>query len=103
MRDWVTLNRARSKVARTGDNLLRWGKALSAACPCGKDPQTLQHLQQSCKLAPPCMDFDLREANSAARTWIQEWSDMMMIFPLSKESASLLKEGADILVEYQYN
>ena len=32
-RDWVTLNRARSKVARTGDNILRWGKSASATCP----------------------------------------------------------------------
>ncbi|CAH1266662.1 ARSB [Branchiostoma lanceolatum] len=70
-RNWVALNRARAKVARTGDNLLRWGKANSAACGCGEDPQTLQHLMNNCRLSPTCTDSDLRKAKKVALNWIE--------------------------------
>ncbi|CAH1242641.1 Hypp6921 [Branchiostoma lanceolatum] len=65
-RTWVALKRARAKVARTGDNLLRWGKANSAACGCGEDP-----LMNNCRLSPTCTDSDLREANEVALNWIE--------------------------------
>ncbi|KAI8493396.1 hypothetical protein Bbelb_287930 [Branchiostoma belcheri] len=71
-RDWVALNRARAKVARTGDNLARWGKSTSTTCSCGEDPQTIQHLMHGCRLGPTCTDTDLQEANEAARNWL-EW------------------------------
>ncbi|KAI8505395.1 hypothetical protein Bbelb_165840 [Branchiostoma belcheri] len=70
--DWVALNRARAKVARTGDNLARWGKSTSTTCSCGEDPQTIQHLMHGCRLGPTCTDTDLQEANEAARNWL-EW------------------------------
>ncbi|KAI8482942.1 hypothetical protein Bbelb_393600 [Branchiostoma belcheri] len=71
-RDWVALNRARAKVARTGDNLARWGKSTSTTCSCGEDPQTIQHLMHGCRLGPTCTNTDLQEANEAARNWL-EW------------------------------
>ncbi|KAI8507143.1 hypothetical protein Bbelb_155820 [Branchiostoma belcheri] len=74
-RSWVALNRARAKVARTADNLLRWGKSNSAACSCGEDPQTLQHLMRNCRLSPTCTDSDLQEASEAARTFAERNSD----------------------------
>ncbi|KAI8490923.1 IQ motif-containing GTPase-activating protein 3 [Branchiostoma belcheri] len=70
-RDWVALNRARAKVARTGDNLARWGKSTSTTCSCGEDPQTIQHLMHDCRLGPTCTDTDLQEANEAARNWLE--------------------------------
>ncbi|KAK3893287.1 hypothetical protein Pcinc_002843 [Petrolisthes cinctipes] len=42
-KDWVTLNRARSKVGKTVNNLLKWGFALTSECPCGNPNQTMEH------------------------------------------------------------
>ena len=76
-RDWVALNRARAKVCRTGDNMLRWGLRESAQCPCGHQEQTFEHIQTSCPLGPQVSDNDLREANDSARRWIQVWRETL--------------------------
>ena len=65
----------RSKVAKTVDNMMKWGESASAACPCGEDLQTIQHLLHNCRLDPTCSDNDLPEAKEAARRWIQRWSE----------------------------
>ena len=75
--EWVTLNRARAKVARTGDNLVRWAIEPSAECPCGDPNQTLHHLQHECPLGPRVSDEDLKEANDTARRWIERWRDKL--------------------------
>ena len=74
-RDWVTLNRARAKVAKTGDNLVKWGLRPSGECLCGEDPQTLIHILRECPIGSHCTDEDLRAANNTARQWLQDWND----------------------------
>lgn len=73
--EWVTLNRARAKVAKTGDNLLMWGYSTTAECPCGAQVQTIEHILTSCPLGPNCTDEDLSVGNETARRWLKRWSD----------------------------
>ena len=72
---WVTLNRGRTKVGRTGDNLQRWGYADGAECPCGEEIQTMSHILSSCPLGPICSNIDLRTANNTALQWVEAWCD----------------------------
>ena len=74
-RDWVTLNRARARVGRTGDNLQKWGLAPSAECPCGHPSQTMKHILRECPLTPICTDLDLFNPNETTLQWIQCWRD----------------------------
>ena len=74
-KDWVALNRARSGVGRTRDNLVRWGLADDTACPCGEEVQTMTHILHECTLGPSCSNQDLMEANQTAMQWIQWWRD----------------------------
>ena len=74
-KDWVTLNRARTRVGRTNDNLYRWGLAPDPSCPCGEPVQTMEHILTTCSLSPSCSDQDLLEANDAALNWIRWWSE----------------------------
>ena len=74
-RDWVTLNRARAKVGRTGKKLLKWGLADTSECPCGNPVQTMEHILRDCKLGPSCTDTDLLESNTKAKLFIQYWRD----------------------------
>ncbi|NEO82313.1 reverse transcriptase domain-containing protein [Moorena sp. SIO4G3] len=72
-KDWVALNRARSGVGRTGDNLVQWKLTDDAACPCGEELQTMDHILRECTLGPSCSNQDLLEANQTAVQWIQWW------------------------------
>ena len=72
---WVTLNRGRTKVGRTRDNLQRWGYTNSAECPCGELNQTMNHILGSCPLGPTCLDIDLELANDTALQWVEKWCD----------------------------
>ena len=74
-KDWVTLNRARVKVGKTGDNRHRWGFTTNPECPCGTTPQTMEHILRGCPLGPHCSDRDLREANDNALLWVRHWRD----------------------------
>ena len=74
-KDWVTLNRGRAKVGRTGDNLKRWGLKPNSECSCGHPSQTIEHIIESCELGPRITDTDLLECNDAALEWIQSWRD----------------------------
>ena len=76
-KEWVTLSRARAKVAKTRDNLLKWGFVEDARCPCGADVQTIAHLLTDCPLSEACSDADLRELSDTARRWITRWSDTL--------------------------
>ena len=68
-KDSVALNRARAKMGRTGDNLVKWRQADNAACPCGEQIQTMDHILRGCTLGPSCSNQDLLEANHAALQW----------------------------------
>ena len=72
--EWVTLNRARAKVGKTGDNMFKWGYAANAECPCGAETQTMEHIMTSCSWGPSCTDDDLMAANDTARRWLERWS-----------------------------
>ena len=74
-KDWVTLNRARAKVGRTGKNLHRWGLKPSSECSCGHESQTMEHILEDCELGPAISDSDLLECSDAALEWIQIWRD----------------------------
>ena len=72
---WLTLNRGRAKVGKTGDNLQKWGYTASAECPSGETPQTMDHILHGCPLGPTCTDIDLKAANEIATLWIDKWCD----------------------------
>ena len=74
-KDWVTLNRARAKVGRTGKDLHRWGLKPTSECSCGNPIQTMEHILENCELGPKISDTDLLECNDAALEWIQSWRD----------------------------
>ena len=76
-KDWVTLNRARSKVGRTGKNLHRWGLKPTSECQCGHPSQTMEHIMESCEQGPRITDADLLECSDAALEWIQSWRDTL--------------------------
>ena len=74
---WVTLNRLRSGVGRFGDNMHRWGLRDTAACACGADVQTAQHIIFDCPvLFPPYGLDDLKTPDPASEEWLQRLSNM---------------------------
>ena len=74
-KDWVTLNRARSKVGRTQKTLHRWGLAKSSKCPCGQRVQTMEHILRECNIGPNSSDTDPRDCNPAATAWLKSYKD----------------------------
>ena len=74
-KEWVTLNRARTKVGKTATNMHKWGFSDSSECQCGCPSQTMDHILQECGIGPPCSNEDLRACNPEATKWIQFWSD----------------------------
>jgi len=47
-KEWCTLNRARSGVGKTRDNLTKWGLATSTTCDCGFPIQDMDHILFNC-------------------------------------------------------
>ena len=58
-REWVTLNRARSKVGRTARKLHRWNLSENEECTCGEPIQSMEYLLREGNLGPICTDNDL--------------------------------------------
>jgi len=52
-RAWVRLNRLRTAVVRLRSCLLKWGMASSAACECGAEEQTIDHVVLQCLIHQP--------------------------------------------------
>ena len=73
-KEWLTLNRARAKLAKTRDNLNKWGFLPDARCPCGTEVQTTEPLLTDCLLSNSCSDADLRDASDTAQQWVSRWS-----------------------------
>lgn len=46
--DWSALNRIRTEHGRSGAVLFKWGVLPSAACDCGAQEQTIEHLVATC-------------------------------------------------------
>jgi len=52
-RAWVRLNRLRTGVGRFRSCLYKWGMASSAACECGAEEQTVDHVVLLCTIHRP--------------------------------------------------
>jgi len=52
-RAWVRLNRLRTSVGRFRSCLYKWGMASSAACECGAEEQTVDHVVIQCPIHRP--------------------------------------------------
>ena len=52
-RAWVRLNRLRTCVGRFRSCLYKWGMASSAACECGAEEQTVDHVVLQCPIHRP--------------------------------------------------
>jgi len=50
---WVPLNRLRTRVGRFRSCLSKWGMASSAACECGAEEQTVDHVVLQCLIHRP--------------------------------------------------
>jgi hypothetical protein len=44
-REWVTLNRIRTRHGGCGEMLFKWGMKDSPACDCGHTSQTIEHIR----------------------------------------------------------
>ena len=73
-KDWAALNRARTRVGRTADNLKRWKISEDNKCTCGA-PQTMEHILRDCGQGPECSDAELLACNDVARDWIRFYRD----------------------------
>ena len=76
-RDWCVLNRARTGVGRTGDNMVKWGISDQAGCPCGAETQTMTHCLQECTLSTHCNTFDLQQVTPLFMNWLSVWRDKL--------------------------
>jgi len=52
-RAWVRLNRIRTGVGRFRSCLYKWGMVPSAACECGAEEQTVDHVVLQCPIHRP--------------------------------------------------
>lgn len=72
---WKSLNRLRTRVGRSKDNMIRWGfkDSNSQNCLCGT-PQTMDHLK-SCPACPnTCTQDDLMTASDEAVSVAKFWA-----------------------------
>ena len=74
-KEWVTLNRARSKVGRTAKNKERWKLSKSSECKCGTAVQDMEHLLRECSLGPKCSEKDLLKCNEASKKCVRFYRD----------------------------
>ena len=77
-RVWKSLNRLRSGVGRTKDNLFKWGllKESSTLCDCGEG-QTTKHLINCPRCPTSCSTQELVDASDNAVTVAQFWADIV--------------------------
>ena len=71
---WKTLNRLRSGVGRTRENLIKWGYHTgNPSCNSGTETQTMEHLLQCPLLKAPCSRDDLSTFNDTAKNCVKLW------------------------------
>ena len=75
--DWCALNRARAGVARTGDNMAKWGLKTDQSCECGENVQTINHILRSCPLSHNLDNSDLAAVNDRTLQWLAVWRDKL--------------------------
>ena len=74
-KDWLSLNRARTKTGKTASTLHKWKLAPSSECICGHPDQTVDHMLTEWPQGPHCTDKDLRDCTDEALDWIKYWRD----------------------------
>ena len=68
---WKTLNRLRSGVGRTRENLIKRGYHTGdPSCICGTETQIMEHLLQCPLLKTPCSRDDLSTSNDTAKKYV---------------------------------
>ena len=70
---WVRLNRLRTGVGRFRSSMHKWGLAPSAACECGAEEQTADHVILECPLyRAPNGSHGLLSVDDDTVTWLLE-------------------------------
>jgi len=70
-RAWVQLNRRRTSVVRFCSCLYKRGMASSAACECGAEEQTVDHVLLQCLIhRPPCGLHGLTVLDDETIEWL---------------------------------
>jgi len=70
-RAWVRLNRLRTSVGRFRSCLYKWGMASSAACECGAEEQTSDHVVLQCLIHRPLHGLHgLRVLDDVTTEWL---------------------------------
>jgi len=70
-RDWVPLNHLRTGIGRFRFFLYKWGVAYSAACECGAEEQTVDHVVLQCPIhRPPYGLHDLMALDDETIEWL---------------------------------
>ena len=68
----TTLNRLRTRVGLYKASMKKWGLTDSAACECGEQEQTADHIINSCPLHRPPSEAGLFEVGPLTRAWLQQ-------------------------------
>ena len=72
-RSWVRLNHFRTGVGRFRSSLHNWGMVPCAACDCGAENQTAEHILAHCPLfSPPHGITGLDRLDDDTITWLRE-------------------------------
>ncbi len=71
------LNRARPGVARTGDNMVKWGLKTCPSFESGEHIKTIDHILRLCPLSPNLVNTDLVKVNQRTMEWLAVWSDTL--------------------------
>ena len=68
---WKRLNRLRTGVGCYKSSLYKWGLVASAACECGAEEQTADHVIHSCVIyKPPNGVTGLKNLDEATKQWL---------------------------------
>jgi len=68
---WVRLNRLRTSVGRFRSCLYKWSMSSSAACECGAEEQTVDHVVLQCPThRPPCGLHGLTVLDDETIEWL---------------------------------
>jgi len=107
---WVRLNRLRTGVRRFHSYLYKWGVSSSAACECGAEEQTVDHVVLQCPIQRPprglhgltVLDDETIERllntcprSSAAKQWLEKMAQKKknaLVPPSSYHTPHVLKK-----------
>ena len=73
---WKTMNRLRTGVGRTKDNLVKWKLASESKCSCGEE-QNIDHLYSCASCPVQCSPDDILISNDNGVAFAKFWSDVI--------------------------